>query len=220
MTSDSPALSRRRLVMAGAGGLAGAAALPAIAATAAQAGTDPADRDVVLVGANPGLRLFDGDDVTTFASVWQVDWSTHGTGNAVVLWHDGAVRVLSRHRELAEWLERAFVRHFPEVEGLPWPRPTVEYSPVRVDIDLRRGMHARAGDVDVRMSGVLHRRTFETDEFDLGGRVHSLSNLFAPCADAAVHVRGRRLPGSVVRGGTPQRPSSSAFLATAEIWKV
>ncbi len=44
---------------------------------------------VILCGANPGVRLFEGDTVTAFASVWTVDWSVRGAGTALVLWHDG-----------------------------------------------------------------------------------------------------------------------------------
>jgi hypothetical protein len=40
---------------------------------------------VVLVGANPGVRLRAGDDVTAFASVWQVDWSERGSADPAFL---------------------------------------------------------------------------------------------------------------------------------------
>lgn len=209
--------TRRRLFLAGGGGLL-AASLPGVA-SAGTSTRDTTDRSVILAGANPGVRLFDGDTLTAYASVWQVDWSTHGSGTAIVLWHDGVVRVLSSRPDLAEWLESYFTRHFPEVDGLPWPRPTVERRPVGVDIDLERGMRARSGDVAVEMTGVLDRRVSITDEFDLGGQEHSLMNLFVPCADAEIRIRGRRLPGSVTRTGTPERPSSTAFLATAEVWQ-
>lgn len=217
MTYPRP-FTRRRLMLAGGSGLL-AASLPSTA-IAGQPAQNTAERSVILAGANPGVRLFEDDVLTAYASVWQVDWSTHGSGTAVVLWHDGVVRVLSSHPELAEWLESYFTRHFPEVEGLPWPRPTVERRHVRVDIDLEHGMSARAGDVAIRMTGVLDRRVSITDEFDLDGQQHSLVNLFVPCAEAEIRVRGRRLPGSVTRTGTPERPSSTAFLATEEVWQV
>jgi hypothetical protein len=171
----------------------------------------------ILCGANPGVRLLDGDTVTAFESVWTVDWSTHGAGNAVVLWHDGRVRALGPAC-LTEWLASYFVRHFPEVDGLPWPAPVVEETPVCVDLDLGTGLVARAGDVVVTMSGVLGRRTFGTGDFALGGVPHSLQLLLAPVSNAAITVAGRRLPGAVTVGGTSERPSSSAFLATAEVW--
>lgn len=173
---------------------------------------------VVLCGANPGVRLFDGDAVTAFASIWVVDWSEHGSGNAMVLWHDERVRVLAEDVALGTWLERAFVRHFPETSGLSWPEPAPERARVEVDLDLGHGLSARAGDVEVTMTGVLDRRAFETDAFPLDGVAHGLRLVLAPCASATVAVGGRRLPGSVRREGPPERPSSSAFLATAEVW--
>ncbi|WP_205629063.1 twin-arginine translocation signal domain-containing protein [Jiangella muralis] len=218
-----PQLSRRRALQAGAAtaaGLAAGLALPSIADAADDPGTDPARRKVVLVGANPGIQLFDGDTVTAYASVWTVDWSTHGAGAAIVLWHDGRVRVLTDHPALGSWLERTFTRFFPEADGLPWPEPRIERRAVHVANDLARGTHARAGDVTVRISEVLDRRAFATDDFDLGGRVHSLSLVTGPSAAGAIEVRGRSLPGEVVRSGPPERPSSSAFVAVAEVWRL
>ncbi|TDD66474.1 hypothetical protein E1262_22130 [Jiangella aurantiaca] len=185
-------------------------------ADAAQA---PAQRKVVLVGANPGVQLFHRDVVSAYASVWTVDWSAQGSGSAIVLWHDGEVRVLTDHSDLGYWLERTFTRFFPEAEGLPWPEPRIERRAVRVANDLARGTYARAGDVAVRIADVLDRRAFATDEYDLGGRVHSLSLVTGPSAVASIEVRGRRLPGEIIRAGTPERPSSSAFVAVAEVWR-
>jgi hypothetical protein len=68
------------------------------------------------------------------------------------------------------------------------------------------------------MSGVLDRRTFQTDDFALDGVPHGLRLLLAPVAEATLTVAGQRLPGTVTVGGTPERPSSSAFLATEEVW--
>lgn len=213
-----PDLTRRRLLRAGAttaAGVTAGLALPSIA----DASPEPAQRKVVLVGANPGVQLFHRDEVSAYASVWTVDWSTHGAGAAIVLWHDGAVRVLTDRPDLGSWLERTFTRFFPEAEGLPWPEPRIERRAVHIVNDLARGTHARAGDVTVRIADVLDRRAFATDQFDLGGRVHSLSLVTGPSAIASIEVRGRRLPGEIIRGGTPDRPSSSAFVAVAEVWR-
>jgi hypothetical protein len=173
---------------------------------------------VILCGANPGVRLFDGDTVTAFASVWVVDWSERGSGNAIVLWHHDVVRVLADDPELGGWLERAFVRHFPEVEGLLWAQPSPERAAVDVRLDLAEGLSARAGDVEVTMSGVLDRRAFATDEFLLDGVPHGLRLVIAPMSSATIRVGGRPIAGAVTRGGTADRPSSSAFLTTAEVW--
>ena len=175
---------------------------------------------VILSGANPGAKLTDGDVVTAFASVWVVDWSIRGAGTALVLWHDDGVRAVGEDPGLAEWLAQYFVRHFPEVDGLPWSVPVVEAAPVSVDLDLTTGLTARGGGIEVTMSEVLGRRTFTTDSFALAGVPHSLQLLLAPVADASVTVDGHRVAGQVTVGGTEHRPSSSAFLATAEVWSV
>src|SRR5262245_12604141 len=122
---------------------------------------------VMLCGANPGVRLFEGGEVSAYASVWVVDWSECGAGSAIVLWHQGNVRVLTGEPELGSWLEREFTRHFPEAEGLAWPEPVPERTPVDIRLDLTDGLVARAGDVSVTMSGVLDRRAFQTDDFRL-----------------------------------------------------
>jgi hypothetical protein len=177
-----------------------------------------AARGPLLVGANPGVRLYDGDTLTAYVSVWRVDWSVHGSGTAVVLWRDGQVRVIGEDSGLATWLERDFVRHFPEADGLPWPEPVVETAPVHVDVDLVTGLHATAGDLEVRASDVLDRRTFATNEFALDGVDHGLSLVLAPCGSASVWLGGDPVPGAPEVGGTPDRPSSSAFVAVAEVW--
>jgi len=173
---------------------------------------------VILCGANPGVRLFDGDTVTAYASVWLVDWSERGSGTAIVLWRNGIVRVLAEDPELGRWLERYFVRHFPEADGLPWPEPTPEHAAVEVKLDLAHGLSARAGDVEITMSGILDRRAFQTDDFPLDGVPHGLRLVSAPVSDATVTVGGQPVTGTVTRGGTADRPTASAFLTTAEVW--
>jgi len=177
-----------------------------------------ATRSPVLVGANPGLRLYDGETLTAYASVWRVDWSIHGSGTAIVLWRDGVVRVIGEDAELATWLERDFVRHFPEAEGLAWPEPVIARQAVEVDIDLTTGMKARAHGLEIRLSDVLDRRTFATDSFPLGDVDHSLSLVLAPCARASLTVDGQTVAGEPQLDGEPDRPSSSAFIAVAEVW--
>lgn len=174
--------------------------------------------EVILVGANPIVRLFDGDTVTALASVWIVDWSPHGRGDVLVLWHEHRVRVLGDNPELARWVAEYFTRHFPEAEGLAWDGGEVEPVPVTVDLDLTTGMTVTAANVTVTASKVLDRRTFTTGDFALDGRPHGLSLLLAPVATAAIRIDGEPVPGSVRREGTAQRPSSSAFLTAAEVW--
>lgn len=204
------------VAVAGSGGLIS----PAVASGARlPTTTPPAERDVIVVGANPGITLLDGETVAAFASVWQVDWSPDGAGNVLVLWRRDQVRLIGANASLARRLEREFTRFFPEVADLPWPEPRLERRPVFVDIDLDTGLRARGHDVAVLLSDVLDRRTFTTDEFDLGGIPHSLSLVVGPCGRGRIIERGHRLPGRIERGGTPERPGSSAFVTEAEVWK-
>lgn len=172
---------------------------------------------VVLVGANPGVLLRAGSGVTAFASVWQVDWSQGGSGPAIVLWHDGRVRLLGPDPALSGWLADTFVRHFGEVAGLPW-EPVVEQADVDLDLDLSRGLTAKAADVTVELSGVLDRRVFGADDLELGGRRYALANVYAPCRTARLTVAGTPVPGQPEVDESGPQPSSSAFLAVAEVW--
>ncbi|MZD05688.1 hypothetical protein GTW43_11395 [Streptomyces sp. SID5785] len=202
-------------------GLLAAGAAPASASSAGAApDSDPALRKPILVGANPGLQLFDASGAcTAYVSTWRVEWSTHGAGNALVLWRPDGVRAVGKDPRLTLWLADHFVRHFPELDGLPWSAPRFHRSPVHVDLDLAVGLLARGGGVEVHMSDVLDRRAFATDAFPLGGVEHSLSLVNGPCAQGGTRVDGHVQPGVIMRGGTPDRPSSSAFLAAAEVWR-
>ena len=76
-TARTTTIGRRGIL--GTGLAASVAAASSLVASPATAGThsassDPATRRVVLVGANPGFQLFDGDRVTAFVSAWRVDW--------------------------------------------------------------------------------------------------------------------------------------------------
>ncbi|MFJ5708367.1 hypothetical protein [Streptomyces sp. NPDC093105] len=223
------AVGRRGIVRMGAAlGATGllATATPSSASASASAdgaaaGNDPALRKPILVGANPGLQLFDtSGSCTAYMSIWQVEWSTHGAGNAVVLWRPDGVRAVGEDPQLALWLADHFVRHFPELDGLPWSAPRFHRSEVLVRLDLASGLQARGGGIDVRMADVLDRRAFATDRFPLAAGVeHSLSLVFGPCGRARARVDGRIQPGEIRLGGTPDRPSSSAFLAAAEVWR-
>lgn len=222
--ASTPAVGRRGLLLGAAGAVAAgavslAAGVPRAAAAAGPA-SDPATRKPVLVGANPGLQLFDAQGAcTAYASVWRVDWSPHGTGTVLVLWQPSGVTVCSARRPLARWVAEDFTRHFPELDGLPWPEPEYRPWPVHLRMSLADGMVARAGALEVTTTGVLDVRSFTTDDFPLGGVDHSLHLVLGPCAQASIRVGGRRLPGEISRGGTPERPSSSAFVTEAEVWR-
>lgn len=182
--------------------------------------TPPSRRRPVLIGANPGLQLFDPSGAcTAYASLWRVDWSTMGAGCALVLWRPGSVTVFGEDPLLAHHLAEGYVRHFPELADLPWHGLTFVESAVQLDIDLASGVKATAVDVEVTMTEVLDRRAFATDEFPLADVEHSLSLVLGPCGAGAITVGGEPVGGSIELGGTTERPQSSAFIAVAEVWR-
>lgn len=176
-------------------------------------------REALLAGANPFVTLYDGEQPTAYASIWRVDWSPRGSGGAVVLWHDGAVRLVGDNPDLATWLEEYFVRNFEEAAALPiWPSMRPEAAAVDVRIDPRRGCEVRAVDIVIRLGGMLDARPVAIPDFRLAGVSHGLSMLLLPCAEATIEVGGRRVPGAPRRLGTPDRPSSSACVSVHESW--
>ncbi|MGO1974628.1 MAG: hypothetical protein ACTH2Q_16850 [Propionibacteriaceae bacterium] len=213
-------ITRRGLAVWGVG--TGAAAIGLGMNQVARA--NPADsasatRKPILVGANPAIQLFDdAGDPTAYLSCWRVDWSTHGRGDAIVLWRPDEVAVYGAARQLSLWLANHFVAHFPELDGQPWPKPRFHRRHVAIEVDLDRGMRARAGEVQATISGILDLRTFSTDEFPLDGIDHSLSMVLGPCETGEILRHGQAMPGSVQHSGTSDRPSSSAFVTDAEVW--
>ena len=171
---------------------------------------------VVLTGANPAVLLRADGAVTAFASVWQVDWSEHGSGPAMVLWHAGRVRLLGPEPALTQWLAATFVQHFGEVDGLPWTPDPAERTAMELDLDLGRGLVAKAGDVTVEITDVLDRRPFAMSGLTLGGVGYALSNVYAPCRTGRITVDGTVLPGAPEVD--EDTPSSTAFLAVTESW--
>ena len=214
------AMTRRGVFRSGAAVGAGGALAWVAGSAPVAAADDPALRKPELVGANPAVQLF-GDDgsCTAYASCWRVDWSTHGAGTAIVLWQPDGVSVHSADLALGGWLADHFVRHFPELDGLPWSTPRHYPAPARVEVDLATGMRALAGDLSVVTADVLDVRAFATDGFALGGVPHSLSLVLGPCATGEIRRGGRALPGHVERYGTAERPGSSAFVTEAEVWR-
>jgi hypothetical protein len=165
---------------------------------------------VLLFGANPGLTLRDtlgdGGRTVAFASAWRVDWSVRGAGTALVVWHDGRPRVLTEAPELGRWLAEAFVRHFPEVAGLPWPEPAVTVAPVRLELDPATGLRAAAGDVELEITGAGRPRAIGVPAFPGNGL--RLSNVYIPCETGRLRLGGTEVAAA----------SANAFLADAEVW--
>jgi hypothetical protein len=175
------------------------------------------------MGANPGLSLFRDDDPeaapVAYASVWRVDWSPRGAGTAIVVWHDGRARVVTSWPALGLWLAGAFTRHFPEVRRLPWPEPgpALTEADVRIEMDLATGMVASGSDVEVRIADPMAHELVVVEDFALGPAVNHLSTVYIPCRTGSLSIGGATVDGAPrVRPGAD--PSSTAFLADAEVW--
>ena len=166
------------------------------------------NRRIILAGANPGLRLFDENGkVTAYASIWMVDWSIRGAGTAVSSGSTGSSGWCPRTSTWPSWLERYFVRSFLEVQGLPWHEPAIERDLVQVSMNLADGLSAKAADIQIEMGGVLDRRLFATDNFQLADGNHSLSLVIAPVRSATVSIGGASVPGFVQVDGSPTSPA-------------
>jgi hypothetical protein len=174
--------------------------------------------ELVFVGANAAALLWDGDDATAFVSVWQVDWSTEGSGGGILLCRPGELRLLCDTPLLGRWLFDTFVTHFRELEHFERPaRPTVERANVKIDLDLVSGLSASAADVSVHITGVLDRRRILDSGLRLGNVPWSLCNVYAPCRSARIEAGHAMVPGVPRIQDRPQ-VGSSAFLAVAETW--
>jgi hypothetical protein len=174
--------------------------------------------ELAFVGANPAALLWDGDQATAYVSVWQADWSSEGPGGAVVLARPGELKVLCDTPLLGRWLFDTFVTHFSELNHFELPaRPTVERTQVKIDLDLTAGLHATAGDLNVRITGILDRRRMLESGLRLGNVPWSLCNVYMPCRTARIEAGGAVVPGLPrLKEGSPA--GSSAFLAVAETW--
>lgn len=176
----------------------------------------------LLAGANPFVTLYADGVPTAYASVWRVDWSVKGSGAAIILWHAGMLRILSDAPELAAWVEAHFVRHFEEATALrSWPEcARVEREHTRVRVDPASGAFASAGDVSVRVEGVLDARPVGIEDFPLKGVSHGLSMLVLPCERATISVGGSAVPGSPQVSWDFGTPSSSAVVTVHEAWSM
>lgn len=170
-----------------------------------------------IMGANPCVTLYDGGRATAYASVWRVDWSLRGSGNALVLGTPERIRIIAPDTDLGGWLGVEFNRHLHSVSaGIGWREPEYTTAPVTFDLDHAEGFRATADDVSVEISGPIERYLTRNDEYDLGGTPNILSTVWIPCRHGSISVGGTRLPGEVAVDLA--EPMSSAFIADAEVW--
>lgn len=177
-------------------------------------------RRLVLTGANPFVTLYDDHAApTAYASIWRVDWSPHGPGAVIVLWHGGRLRVITDAPVLGAWVERRFVRHFDEATALgTWPDPVVEVAPTTVTVDPASGSTASGADVAITTAEPLDARPVGIADFPLAGVSHGLSMTILPCAVATITVDAAPIPGRPRVWQTDGRSYSSAVTAVHESW--
>lgn len=172
---------------------------------------------VRLIGANPFVTLYTGDKAVAYASVWRVDWSDSGAGNALVYGDGEQTRVVCPRPELGLWLAESFNRHFEDVcAGLPWHRPEVTVATVEFELDLAIGFRATAADVEVELGEILDRRLARNENYRLGGVSNVLSTVWMPCGRGSITVAGEQVAGDLKMIADPLY--SSAAIADAEVW--
>ena len=107
----------------------------------------------------------------------------------------------------------------PEAEEFAWDSRVhhVAGTP-RIELDPAKGMRATAPGIAVAISEVLDRRHFVDPAFRLGSSAVGLSNVYLPCAQGTLSLDGEVVPGEPSVAAQADPPSSTAYLALAEVW--
>jgi len=179
---------------------------------------------VELIGANPIATLTNRGERVAVVSMWDVAWSTHGAGRAVLVWVGGdeSIRLLTPHEHLGSWLAQTFNRHFPEFEGLPEIADPIDcditewlIEPARARLDVVASDGLR---VTTSISGPVQTRPGYAPTFQLGDLPWTLTNLLTFCADAVVMVGGTPIEAQPAISQDGPWTRSTAFIATHETW--
>lgn len=162
-----------------------------------------------LVGANPCVTLYGGDQATAYAfGVWT---GRSGSGHALVLATRERIRIIGPDSDLGSWLGSEFNRHIRSVSaGIRWSEPELTVAPVRFDLDLAMGFRASADDVTVEITDPIERYLTRNDEYDLGGTPNLLSTVWIPCKGAPSPSAPPHWP---VRSGWTRRSRCRARLS-------
>lgn len=174
---------------------------------------------IVLVGSNPGLLLFSQGTPVAAASLWMVDWSAWGHGTVLMMVDADGWRTVGTDEHLARILRERFNRHFPEAATFAEQR-AMRHVDAGVDLvgDIRSGMHAFGGGLELRIGEIKDRRQFSHPAFPLGEVTLSLTNVYIPCALGELTVDGVRVDGEPHCAQEDGQWSSSSYLAVAEVW--
>lgn len=174
---------------------------------------------IVLIGGNPGLLLHSEDGPTAAASLWTVDWSIWGSGVVLMAVDRSGWRTVGTDEHLARILLERFNLHFPEFSTFADDR-RVQHVDAEVEIrsDLRSGLQALGGGIELRLADVKDRRQFSDPAFPLGELTMSLANVYLPCGMGELTIDGERIAGRPQCVQQDGRWTSSGYLAVAEVW--
>lgn len=191
-------------------------------------------RPVFVCGENPAVSLFapGTQKLLAVASFWQITYSAHGPGNALVLWlaqnampgsQFSPSGIFSDNIPLARLLVNSLTRYFSEfrhadVTALPY-----------IDA-LCHQTHNNAGNYTVNCQAETLRVVVEWAEpldqklvlypnFPAGNQSFDLSTVICPCRCGSISMSGVPVPGEAQINTEPDgNISSTAFLAFAETW--
>jgi hypothetical protein len=172
---------------------------------------------VFFIGAMPWVRLFDGDRLTCWASVTQVDWSLGGAGRILMLRQEGRRRILGNNKELLHWLAQ-WIWHPATGEKPIEPQIEFEQSEVALQIDPASGLRATAGDIQIEIASPIDRRLIRRERYPLGEFFPTASWVRVVCEQARVVVGGKVIPGSPNRSTDSFGQYSTAQINIAEVW--
>jgi hypothetical protein len=176
-----------------------------------------AHRGVFFIGAMPWVRLFDGQQLTCWASVIHADWSLHGPGRLIILRQNGRRRILGTNKGMLDWLEQWLLR--PEGnEKSSAARDDFEQRDVELEINPEVGMKAAAGDIQVEINGALDRQLIRRERYPLGDFFPTASWVRIACMQARVIVDGKSIPGNPNLSTDSFGRFSTAQINIAEVW--
>jgi len=186
-------------------------------------------------GENPGISLKETPDgpFVTAASFFRIVLSPFGRGHALMLMmspqdaNPPAARgnfCFHDNEKLARYLVSDFVSYFGAWKDTPGLRGLV-YRPLdRVEASgdpaSTYSETVKSGDLTVRLtwSGLGKPFCFALPPDKSATGKHSMPSLFVPCADAAITVNGKTLPGKPMPREIAGHTLTTAFLAFSETW--
>lgn len=191
-------------------------------------------RPVFVCGENPAVSLFDPGTkrVVAVASYWQITYSLHGPGNALVLWLAensmpgspfSPSGIFSDNIPLAKLLVNSLTRYFSEfrhfdVTALPYFEALCRQTHNGHD-NYTVNCQAETLRVVVEWAEPLDQKFISYPGFQAGNQTFDLITVSCPCRSGSINVSGVPVFGEVQVNTEPDGDiSSTAFLAFAETW--